>query len=174
MDNNQTTTGQILYWVSRCGIIAGTTALFLMGILITFEILSRAVFGYSTLVAEEMSAYLLVLLLFMGLSYTLRTDGFLRVEFLFNRFPKKVQLAVELISSVLSMLYMVLLAYQSWLFVYESYDFGYSSIMPSGIRLWIPHFAIPMGCSLMVIEFVGHIGRLVWKMAAGPGEGAVE
>jgi TRAP-type C4-dicarboxylate transport system permease small subunit len=174
MDDSQTTKGQILNWVSRCGVLAGTTALFLMGMLITFEILSRAIFGYSTLVAEEMSAYLLVLLLFMGLGYTLRTDGFLRVEVLFNRFPAKVQLSVELISSILSMLYMVLLAYQSWLFVYESYDFGYRSIMPSGIRLWIPHLAIPIGCSLMVIEFGGHIGRLVRKMSDSPGSGAVE
>jgi TRAP-type mannitol/chloroaromatic compound transport system permease small subunit len=174
MDNSQTTLGEILQLVSRCGVLAGTTALFLMGILITFEILSRAIFGYSTLVAEEISAYLLVLLLFMGLGYTLRTDGFLRVEFLFNRFPVKVQLVVELISSVLSMLYMVLLAYQSWLFVYESFDLGYRSIMPSGIRLWIPHLAIPVGCSLMVIEFIGHISRLVLKIADNPGAGAIE
>ena len=174
MDNSQTTLGQILQLVSRCGVFAGSTALFLMGMLITFEILSRAIFGYSTLVAEEISAYLLVLLLFMGLGYTLRTDGFLRVEFIFNRFPAKAQLIVELISSVLSMLYMVLLAYQSWLFVYESFDLGYRSIMPSGIRLWIPHLAIPIGCSLMVIEFIGHISRLVHKIADNPGAGAME
>ena len=146
------------------GGLAGAAAVALMGLLITYEVIARAVFGESTLMADEMSAYLLVLLIFMGLAYCLHNDGMLRVEFLFNRFPPKVQAAVELVSGLLALAYMVLLTYNCWMFVYESYDLGYTSVHPSGIKLWIPQLAIPVGCSLMVLEFLAHTFRTAKRL----------
>lgn len=146
------------------GTLASTGALALMGLLITYEVLARTLLGYSTLLADEMSAYLLVLLLFMGLAYTLRNGGMLRVEFLFKRMPPRIQIWVEAVSSMLALIYMIILSYQCWLFLYESYDLGYTSVRPSGIHLWIPQLFIPVGCSLMVLEFAAHMGRLLRKL----------
>lgn len=146
------------------GTLASTGALAFMGLLITYEIIIRAVFGKSTLLADEMTGYLLVLLLFMGLAYTLRNEGMLRVEFLFNRLPYRARIWVEAACCLVAFVYMVILSYQSWMFFYESYDLGYTSVNPSGMRLWIPQLSIPIGCSLMVLEFMAHEGRLLHKL----------
>ena len=146
-----------LVWL---GAWSSSAALLLMGLLVTYEILVRAIWGSSTLIADEMAAYLLVLLMFMGLAPTLRSGGMLRVEFLFNRFSARGRLWVELISSILALGFMIVLTYQCALFVWESYDMEYTSVNPSGIELWIPQVAIPLGAGLMVIEFLAHIARL--------------
>jgi len=151
----------VINTLTWCGTFAGAGALALMGALITFEVLGRFLFGYSTLFADEMSGYLLVLLLFAGLAHTLRTGGFLRVEFLFNRLPKRVQIWVELTASIISLFYMAVLSYEAWLMVYDAYDFAFTSVRPSGILLWIPQACLPLGCSLLVLEFLAHIGRLI-------------
>ena len=66
--------------LSKAGKNVSSGFLLLMVLLINFEVLGRYFFGFSTLIADEYSAYFFVGCTFLGFSYSFRQGHFLRVK----------------------------------------------------------------------------------------------
>jgi TRAP-type C4-dicarboxylate transport system permease small subunit len=164
MKNNHLLLPRIINFFNKIGPITGCLAILLMAFLITFEIISRALLKKSTLVSDEFSAYLLVMVIFLSLAHCMRSEAMLRVEFIFDRVSKNVQLWLKLFSASIGILFMVILTYECWMFVLESYELGYKSIMPSGIDLWIPQLVMPVGCFLLLIELFVEFLEIIFKI----------
>ena len=75
--------------LSKLGSWISGIAIMIMIFLITLEVVGRKLFGFSTLVSDEFSGYLLVVITFMGAAYTLKTKGFTRMEVIYNRFQRQ-------------------------------------------------------------------------------------
>ena len=67
--------------VGTAAMVVSALAVALMASLVTVEVLARSFASVSTLVADEMAEYLLVVLAFFGLAESLRAGAFIRVEF---------------------------------------------------------------------------------------------
>lgn len=130
-------------------------AVVLMTLLITLEVVGRSFLGASTLVSDEMSGYLLVVLTFFGLADSLRSDSFIRVEFLYGRLGPGVRRRLDVALLGIALAYTGLLAYYFWEFVAASYRFGTTSIYFTRTRLWIPQAFMALGASILGAQIVG-------------------
>lgn len=73
-------------------IVAGTILVFLT-LLVTLEVVSRAVFNVSFHMVEEVTGYLVVALTLLGAGLSLRDGTLFRVAFLFDKLPHPARLA---------------------------------------------------------------------------------
>ena len=74
-------------WIDKIvdfGEVLASISVVLILILVCAEVFFR-LFNRSTMVADELGAYLNAAIVFLGMSYTLREGGFIRIEALYER-----------------------------------------------------------------------------------------
>lgn len=73
------------------GAILACVMLAILSVLVTVEVISRSVFGSSTLITDEYSCYLCVGLSFLGAAYAFSSGNFINVDILYAKFPQGVK-----------------------------------------------------------------------------------
>ena len=129
-------------WFAGLGILAMTA-------LITFETVSRSLFQYSTLIADEVSGYLLVLTTYFGLAYVAQKDEFIRVSFFYDRIRGKYKRWLNFLIELSALAFALILTYYSFAFIFKSFILGSTSINISRTPLWIPQSCMGVGLLLL-------------------------
>ena len=138
--------------VADFGMAISAVAVVVMTLLITVEVVGRNLFRFSTLIADEMAGYLLVVVTFLGLAGTLRSGGFIRVDTYRSRARGRGRAALDLTIYGLAAAYMAVLDRYLWHFALDSYRFKSTSIYFTQTPLWIPHSLMALGGSLLLLE----------------------
>lgn len=76
--------------------------IFLLMIMLLLEVLTRYILLAPLSIAEEMGGYLLVSITFLGLAYTWKEKGHVRVTLITSRLPKKVARLVRFTTLILA------------------------------------------------------------------------
>lgn len=139
-------------WVGTIGGFVGMVAMYLMVAVVTVEVLSRFLLNKSTLIADEMAGYLLVVMSYTALAYTLQQGGHIRVEIVTQRLPLKIQQVIERCTLVLSLAASVILTRWAWYSVVDSYEMGAVSVTVLRTPQYIPQLFIAVGISVLVIQ----------------------
>ena len=133
-------------------------------LLISVYIVGRAAVNIPWLFVEEFTGYALVLLTFFVLAYTLRHEGHITIDFIVQRFPKRVQSILRVVTDCLAL---ILVAYLTWRgvewFWYGVVD-GVRSGHPSAVLMWPYYLLVPIGMaafSLALLHRVYH-GVIGW------------
>ncbi len=134
-------------WISGIFIV-------LMILLITLEVAGRKLFGFSTLVADEFSGYMLVLITFMGAAYTVKTEGFTRMEVIYLRFKGKGRWVFNVLVNLIALIFLLIIDYWIWTFVLSSYRADTKSISIVQTPLFIPQLFMGLGVTLLVLEVI--------------------
>ncbi len=134
-------------WISGIFIV-------LMILLITLEVAGRKLFGFSTLVADEFSGYMLVLITFMGAAYTVKTEGFTRMEVIYLRFKGKGRWVFNVLVNLIALIFLLIIDYWIWTFVLSSYRADTKSISIVQTPLFIPQLFMGLGVTLLVFEVI--------------------
>jgi len=153
-------------WVSRVGAIAGRVLIFLLMLLITVDITGRY-FGYPTMVAHEMSAYLLVAITFIGLSYALRTGSHIEVTVVRDRLSPKVRWILMIVTSCIATIFCGWLTWVTLNVAIESLTHNTTSITIIHTPLWIPQSFISLGLAMITIELIAETVRRIIGQAPG-------
>jgi len=135
-------------------VAVSTIMLLLMVVLMGIEIGYRTLFSASTQVADEYSGYLFTWITLCCFLYAQRSDRFLRVDSLRNRWSPRVRAAADSIGSFLSAGLTAVLLYATWATFKTSMEFNALSIQYSQTRLWIPQAIMPVGFALLLLAFV--------------------
>lgn len=153
--------------ISRaCGIMAGI--MMLAGLaLILGEIVVRTLFSKTLYITEEYTGYLMVALTFLGLSYTLKERGHIRMAFLPSVLKGRPRLVVDLYAFAVGLFFCVLVTASTAAFFWDSVVAGSRSMQLSGTYLAVPQFFLPLGMSLMGLQFLAEFCRAALKLAAG-------
>jgi len=138
---------------SAGGAIAGISILLMSG-LILLEILVRSTIGITLFIAEEYSAYLLVIFGTMALAYTLKSEGHIRVELVLSKLSKKNKLIVNFLCSTIGFLVFILIVYQAWNHFHGSWASKETSMYYSKTPLWLPQLPLFIGSALMALQFL--------------------
>ena len=131
--------------------ISGVAVLFMV-FLITLEVAGRKLFGFSTLVADEFSGYLLVVTTFMGGAYTLKMKGFTRMEVIYNRFKGGSRWMIDLVFNLVSLVFLIIIDYWLWVHILSSYRSGLTSISIFQTPLYIPQVFMGIGVTFLVFR----------------------
>ena len=137
---------------------AGLAAMF--GIVFS-EVLMRSLFTKSSLFADELASYLLAVVAFCAMGYTLRTDGHIAVTLFSARFSAKVRKWLDVVLSFVGLFCITLLVYWTLDFVIDSWQTGIASDSQIDTPLWAPRSMILLGSIVMGLAFVSRILRVL-------------
>lgn len=104
----------------------------------TVEILGRKFFGFSLQGVNEIGAYVLAVSSTWGFSAAMLQRAHARVDFLFVRFPAKVQAVLNAMSMVLFAGLAIFSAWQGWHVLEETLRWQARANTPLQTPLWIP------------------------------------
>ena len=154
----------IIDFISTVGMYASGIGISIMALFITLEIAGRHLLGYSMLIVDEWSGYLLVIVTFLGLVYTMKTNGFLQIEFFLNRLSPKPRRILHIVLISLALAYSVLIAYKLILHTWSSYSTGQVSISISQTPLYIPQVFMPIGMFLLILQLIREGAQSVFDL----------
>jgi TRAP-type C4-dicarboxylate transport system permease small subunit len=144
----------VISLLSTIGMYISGVGIFVMSVLITIEIAGRYVFGFSLLVVDEWSGYLLVIVTFLGLAYTMRAKGFMQMELLTKRLTPRKRNLLTIFLVIVALSYSILIDYRLILIAWSSYSTKYVSVSMAQTPLYIPQLFMPLGMMLLMLELL--------------------
>ena len=156
--------------------IAGVGVFFMM-FAITLDVFLRRVFNAPTIWANEASSYLLLVMVFMGAAYALREKAHIRIDVVVTKLPRRVQDWMQVISSIIFLIFTGILGYFTWSIFMDTVRFAETSRSLWDIPLAPWQVWLPLGLAIISLLLTLNIYNEV-KIARGrakerPEEGAI-
>jgi len=121
------------------------------------QVVGRYIFRHPPSWTEEVARYLSVWLTFLGAAIAFRTWEHLGVDFFVNRMPDSIQKVVMFFINLILSIILILLVWKG----YNMTLFAVRQLSPAmRIPMAIPYAAIPVGCSLMLLEVLLNFVRI--------------
>jgi len=146
----------------KLNIIIGKVLSILMVLLIInvfYDVVSRYFFNGGSIALQEMEWHLFGVIILFGMSYALREEAHVRVDFLYNNLSARTQSIINIIGTILFIIPLaVLIIYGSYDFVMDSYEMNEISEDPGGLtHRWIIKAMIPLSFFYLIITSIGYI-----------------
>lgn len=135
------------------GWIAGIMMLVAL-VLAVAEIVYRTGFSGTLYITDEYEGYLMAMLTFCGLAYTLRERGHIRVMILPHFLKDRARIIFNMCCFVIGFAFCVAFTWYTLVFFWDSYVHGSKSMHVSETYLAIPQFFLPFGTALMTLQFL--------------------
>ncbi|MBI2869685.1 MAG: TRAP transporter small permease [Chloroflexi bacterium] len=133
--------------------IAGAVILFCLMLLISADIILRAVFNAPIQIAFELAEVMMVFV-FLGFAYTKREGGFIRIELLLSNLSKKTQGRLAYLDYLVSITFFIIFAWQSTLIAIDSIVRTETTRGMVPIQLGPVRTLLAIGVIFMLIELV--------------------
>ncbi len=129
----------------------------LMILNVTYDVIMRYFFHTGSIAMQEMEWHLFSVIILLGISYTLKEDGHVRVDLIYDRLTNKKKAKINMVGVVLFIIPVALLiAVESIPFVVESFTSHEQSGDPGGLPFrWIVKSLIPLSFFLLIITSIG-------------------
>jgi len=132
--------GLINEFIASFGIAAGVLLAFI-------NVIARFVFHEGIDWAFELTNYLFIWSAFFGASYCFRKECHIRVTLLLDLIPAKLAKLTSLMAHLVTMAYLLAVAYFGYLFIFDP-DFGLKASgeisIDLNIPMWIPYLVLPI------------------------------
>ncbi|MES9905691.1 MAG: TRAP transporter small permease [Sedimenticola sp.] len=133
--------------------LAGGIVIFLLVFLATANVLGRWIFslpidGYVDWVEQAMA-----FMAFLGIAYTKRLGGHIRMDMLIGQLRGRMLWSVELLSVFLMFLVTLVLIYGSWLHFLRAYTIGDSS-MDIDLPTWPAKLVVPFALTVLALRLI--------------------
>ena len=131
----------------------------LMMLNVFYDVIMRYFFRSGSIAFQEMEWHLFSVMFLLGISYTLKEDGHVRVDLIYDNLSNKKKALINIIGTILFLIpFSLLIAFGSIDFVVESYTIGEISGDPGGLtRRWIIKAMIPFAFFLLAVNSIGFI-----------------
>lgn len=126
------------------------------------EIVARTFLNTTLYVTDEYLGYLMTMLTFMGLAYTLRERGHIRMMFLPHLFKGRPHVMINMAAYVIGFLFCAALTYFTWEFFWDSVVNETQSMQVSETYLAIPQFFMPLGGCFLTLQFLAEFLKAVF------------
>ncbi len=146
--------------LSVAGASLSVGALWLSIILVLVGVAARYIFRIGVVFIDEYIGYLLIVITFMGLAYTFNEGGHIKVDLIFRLLPRKAQLIVRLVTSLVALSISTLLTVETYKRVLVSYKYNVVSVTPMETPLFIPQMFIPLAFGLLSLAVLNFIVKL--------------
>lgn len=120
-----------------------------------FNVVARFVFNEGIDWAFELTNYLFIWSALFGASYCFKKDCHIKVTILVDLLPTKVRNFFSLMANIVTLLYLLAVAYFGYIFIFDP-DFGLKASEEISIDLnvpmWIPYLALPI--SFLISSYI--------------------
>ena len=114
-------------------------------VIVCAEVFLRTAVGVSTLISAEYAGYLLAANVYLGLAWTFRNGGFIRVELIHSQFRGRAAALINLLITVIATATLLVYTWYIIGFVVQNYRSGATSIFITRTVLWVPQLVMPIG-----------------------------
>lgn len=145
-----------------------SSILFILLVLnVVYDVVMRYVFNDVSIAFQELEWHLFSAVFLLGIPYTVKAGGHVRVDIIYERLSHKAQAVVDIAGTLLFLLpFCLLVAYFGIDFTKESFELGETSGDPGGLpSRWIIKAIIPLSFLFMAISGLGLILHSVNKFA---------
>lgn len=149
-----------------CGHIGGGLVP-IMVLMVAVEVFMRYVLKNPPMVADEFSAYMLVALSYLGLAYTWRRGGHVRITLLVSRLPIKLAGWLRLVVLVVTFIFMIAITYSAFNMVLYAYEINLRSDTWLTFPLIWPQLTVFVGFLMLTLILPKDIVDVYRKIQAG-------
>lgn len=121
-------------------------------------VLAREVFNKSTTWQGEFSVYLLMAAALIGAAYTQKHEGHIGVDLLTTRLAARTRHIIDIAGKMLGFIVAVVIAVLAWDMWWEAIKANEHSETLWGPHLGFPYIIIPLGMSLLALQYLVRIG----------------
>lgn len=130
-----------------------------VSLLVFGNVVSRYGFNYTPIWSEELSRFLVVWSIFIGVAIGVRKNQHIGVDALIRFLPHKLLLASEVLLNLIGVVVIGILVFNSFEFIQHTREF--EQLSPAmRIPMYIPYIAMPVGLTLSIIHFIHNIVKL--------------
>ena len=145
---------RVIGWISMAAALLAIGGLVCVFVSVTWEVISRGVFGQATIWSNEFSIYGVIAIAFLGAGYVLRLNGHLEVDLITSRLSKRVRDGLGAATDLMAAVFCAMVVHSGVSFVELSHILGAVSVGELRIPLWIPQSIIPVSFLVLTLEFV--------------------
>jgi TRAP-type C4-dicarboxylate transport system permease small subunit len=139
-----------------CGIIAA--GLIALGVLVVCEmVFVRYVLNQNTIWQTDFVTWSLVAATFIGSPYVLLTKGHVNVDVLPQYLTGRARWSLALFSILMSLGFCAVLAFLTARFWLEAWEQRWVSDTMWRARLWIPYSSMPIGLTILTLQYVADL-----------------
>jgi len=138
------------------GLLSGIMLIF-MGAFSTYEVIMRYFFNSPTIWVMEVTILLVIASTFLALAYALIEKAHVRVDSFVNYLRPSTALALEVCTSVIGMLYLLILDWESAKLTYTLFQTWEVSPTILKVPLFIPNLFIVIGSVMLTVLFLRHL-----------------
>jgi TRAP-type C4-dicarboxylate transport system permease small subunit len=147
-------------WIAALCLVAAA-------LIVTEAVLVRKLLGISTIWQIEASVFLLIFTVFVGAPFVQKNEHHLNVDLLIIHLSPRTReltiIAVSIISCILS----AIVAWYAWPMWWETVVNNEHSESLWGPPLWIPYFFLPLGMTLLFLQYIVFIGKKITALKEG-------
>lgn len=134
------------------GQIAAWSGLVLV-LTVAFNVLARYFFSYGSVALQEAEWHLMAVGALFGMSYGLNQGAEVRVDVVYDRLPRRLQVFVEVLGNLLLFAVALLIAWLSARYVQSSYAINEGSPDPGGLPMrYLLKAAMPVAFVLLAVQ----------------------
>jgi len=143
--------------ISYIGGVGAAASTFILCLLIMASVVARYIFNRPFLYVDEVASYLLVSLVFLGLAYTLKEGGHIRVEMLVDRLTRKAQSVLVKVTTCIAVVWafpVFMGVLGLWLRYLNGGVRGYGTLQAP---LWVPALPLVIGGAFLLLQVLAEI-----------------
>jgi TRAP-type C4-dicarboxylate transport system permease small subunit len=147
-------------WTAALSLVAAA-------IIVTEAVIVRKIFGVSTVWQIEASVFLLIFTVFAGAPFVQKNEHHLNVDLVIIHLSPRTREITLIIVSIISCLLAALLAWYAWPMWWEAVVNNEHSESLWGPPLWIPYFFLPLGMTLLFLQYIVYIHEKIATLRRG-------
>ncbi len=136
-------------------------------LIITEAVIVRKMFGLSTIWQIEASVFLLICTVFVGAPFVQKNEHHLNVDLIIIHLKPRTREITLIFVSILTCMIAMLIAWYAWPMWWEAVVNNEHSESLWGPPLWIPYLFLPLGMTLLFLQYLAQIYRKVSALKKG-------
>lgn len=147
--------GGLLARVARLGVNAAAVLVVATMFAIVFNAVLRYFFGGGIHVIIEISGFIFLWLIFLGVAYTFLAGGHVTVELLTDALSERKRLLLSrFLIPLLGIVYVAMIGWASLVELRDLFESGETSIGTERFPLWMVLVIMPVGCLLLLLALL--------------------
>jgi TRAP-type C4-dicarboxylate transport system permease small subunit len=140
---------------TAAGVLSGICIVGIL-LIVCSEVVLRQ-FKASMLVTDEIAGYLNAAAVFLGLAYTLREGGFIRVEIVYDSLPAFWKLVARWIFTIIAAIFVAIILHYSVQHVLYAFNQDTRAISVLNTPEWLPQSVMVIGLAVLLLQLVAFL-----------------
>ena len=147
-------------WVAALCLVAAA-------LIVTEAVIVRKLLGISTIWQIEASVFLLIFTVFVGAPFVQKNEHHLNVDLVIIHLSPRTREITLIVVSIFTCILTAILAWYAWPMWWETVVNNEHSESLWGPPLWIPFAFLPLGMTLLFLQYIVFIWRKIERLRQG-------